>query len=74
MGKLLRVILVLALISAAGAANRGPSTAEEKTRLLKASDLLRNKPLTPEARKEGVWALQFITDVPDINVTICGSF
>lgn len=74
MGKLLRVVLVLALISAAGAANRGPSTAPEKARLLKASDLLRNKPLTPEARKEGLWALQFITDVPDINVTICGSF
>src|SRR4051794_2222382 len=74
MGKLLRVVLVLALISAAGAANRGPSTAEEKARLLKASDLLRNKPLTPEARKEGLWALQFTTDVPDINVAICGSF
>jgi hypothetical protein len=74
MRKLLSLALVLALITPVIAANRGPSTQPERARLLKAADLMQKKPLTPEARKEGVWALQFITDVPDINVTICGSF
>jgi hypothetical protein len=73
MRKLLSFALLLTLITTAGAANRGPSTAEERSRLLKAADLIEKKPLSPEARKEGTWALGWITDVPDINVTICGS-
>ena len=74
MGKFGCFVLLLSLISASGAANRGPSTAEERARLLKAAGLIQNTPLSPEARKEGAWALQWITDIPDINVTICGSF
>lgn len=74
MGKFACFVLILALVAASSAANRGPSTADERARLLKAADLMQKKPLSPEARKEGTWALQWITDVPDINVTICGSF
>jgi len=73
MGKLFRIVLCFALITAAGAANRAPSTPQERARFLKAADLMQNKPLTPEARKEALWGIQWITDVPDINITICGA-
>jgi hypothetical protein len=55
------------------AADRTPSKATDHTRVIKAAELMRVKPFSPEARKEGEWALNWIADTPDVNVTLCGS-
>jgi hypothetical protein len=68
------VLLLAAFLTAAYAADRGPSTPEERARAVKAAQLLQKTPFSPAARTEGKWGLQWITDVPDINVTICGEF
>ena len=74
MAKLFPFAALFLLILTATAADHPPSTPAERARLVKAAKLMQTKPLSPEARQEGLWALQFTTDVPDINLTVCGSF
>lgn len=74
MGKLLPFVALFLLILSATAADHPPSTPAERARLVKAAKLMQQKPLSREARQEGLWALQWTTNVPDINLTICGSF
>jgi hypothetical protein len=65
--------VLFASLTVAFAADRAPSTPADRARLVKAAELMQKKPLSADAIREGRWALQWITDVPDVNVTICGS-
>src|SRR5262245_35699901 len=50
---------------------RGPSTAEERARFVTLTHKLEQTPLDKSLYPEKKWALQWIDDIPDINVTPC---
>lgn len=50
---------------------RGPSTAEERARFVALTHKLEQTPLDKSLYPEKKWALQWIDDIPDINVTPC---
>jgi hypothetical protein len=53
------------------AADRGPSTPEERKQALDyAQDYLSN-PLGPNARQEREWVAKWATEVPDVHVSLC---
>jgi hypothetical protein len=53
--------------SAAGA----PSSPEERQRFVSITHKLEQAPLDPGLQADRAWALQWLTDVPDISVEIC---
>jgi hypothetical protein len=53
---------------------RGPSTAEERTRAVKVAHELEVDPLAKEAKDNRAWMIQWITDIPDITVTECSEY
>jgi hypothetical protein len=50
---------------------RGPSTAEERQRFVGLTHKLEQNPLDKSLYPEKKWALKWIEDIPDINVTPC---
>jgi len=50
---------------------RGPSTAEERQRFVGLTRKLEQTPLDKSLYPDKKWALQWIDDIPDINVTPC---
>ena len=52
-------------------AQRGPSTADERKRLLDVVHRLEENPLNPQLRSDEQWALKWVEDVPDVTVTVC---
>ena len=50
---------------------RGPSTPEERQRFLALTHKLEQTPLDKSLYADKRWALQWIEDIPDINVNIC---
>lgn len=52
---------------------REPSTPEERKRFLTLVRKLEKTPLDESLNSEVKWALQWLSDVPDINVTVCPS-
>jgi len=54
------------------AQKRGPSTAEERARVVELVQKLQVDPINPQLRSEREWALRWLIEVPDITVTICG--
>jgi hypothetical protein len=50
---------------------RGPSTPEERQRFVALTHKLEQTPLDKSLYAEKEWALEWINDIPDINVTIC---
>jgi hypothetical protein len=74
MRKTLFICLLLSISYSALAQNepkRGPSTAEERQRFLALTRKLEQTPLDKSLYAEKKWALQWIEDIPDINVTPC---
>jgi hypothetical protein len=68
------VLLALALFisgQAASGQNRGPSTAEERARVIQLVQKLQADPIDPRTKSDREWALQWLIEVPDVNVTIC---
>ena len=53
---------------------RGPSTAEERTRAVKVAHELENDPLAREAKDNREWVIQWIVEIPDITVTVCNDY
>ena len=53
------------------ALERGPSTPEERQKVVAIAKRMEQKPLDKSQRKEQEWALQWIEDVPDVHVDIC---
>ena len=50
---------------------RGPSTPEERARVVKIAHLLEANPLSKELKAEREWALRWLIEVPDISITLC---
>jgi len=50
---------------------RGPSTAEERTRAVKIARELEEDPLAKDAKDNRDWVIQWIVDIPDITVNVC---
>lgn len=53
---------------------RGPSTAEERARAVKIAHELEDDPLGKDAKDNRQWFIQWITDIPDITVTVCDDY
>ncbi|MGD0858869.1 MAG: hypothetical protein ABR912_06090 [Terracidiphilus sp.] len=67
---LLGCALLLAPI-ASTAADRGPSTPEERKQALEYIHDFEANPLGPHAVEEREWVLRWIIEVPDIHVSVC---
>jgi len=53
------------------AEERGPSTAEERAKVIDLTHKLETDPLNPQADEWRVWLAQWIDEVPDVVVPIC---
>ncbi len=75
MRKLVSVCMAIIVFSSLALAQdepkRGPSTAEERQRFVALTHKLEQAPLDKSLYAEKEWALEWINDIPDINVTIC---
>lgn len=56
------------------AADRGPSTAEERSNALQMVRLLEQNPLAPKARDARQWLILWSASIPDITVDVCLHF
>lgn len=67
------VLLVFATLTsgAAWAQGRGPSTPEERKRVVDLVARLEQNPLNPALTAEREWAIKWLIDVPDITVSVC---
>ncbi len=69
---MLRIAAAVALLAAAPAAfARGPSTPEERRRAVETTRRLEEQPLARGSNESRKWLLQWILDIPDIEVTSC---
>lgn len=69
---LLTVLLAfLCCVSSTLAQKRGPSTPEERKKAVELATFLETNPFAKEAKEIRRGLLFFLTDVPDITVTIC---
>lgn len=50
---------------------RGPSTAEERAKVIDLTHKLESDPLNPQAEEWRVWLAQWIDEVPDVVVPVC---
>jgi hypothetical protein len=70
--KIVALAFALALTAPSqAAAERGPSTSAERTRAVEATRRLERDPLGPGAREDRRWLIQWIIDIPDIEVRGC---
>jgi len=56
------------------AADRGPSTPEERQRAVSVARELESDPLGPTAHQDREWVLRFLIEAPDIHVKVCATF
>ncbi|MFL6253407.1 MAG: hypothetical protein ACJ74T_00140 [Pyrinomonadaceae bacterium] len=63
--------LILLLSSVAAAQKRGPSTPEERAQTVRLAHALESDPLNDSAKQARSWLIVFLTEVPDVNITIC---
>ena len=56
-----------------GKDKRAPSTPEERKRFVNLTSKLIKSPLDEGLKDDAKWALQWLSDVPDVNVTPCPS-
>jgi hypothetical protein len=73
---LLRAIAACLLLVSFGAAgaDRGPSTAAERSQALQYIHRFQADPLNPDLKAEIQWVLKWTMDVPDIRLDLCISF
>jgi hypothetical protein len=64
-------LLVALATPTRAAAERGPSTSAERARAVETTRRLERDPLGPGASKDRRWLLQWIVDIPDIEVRGC---
>lgn len=63
--------VLLGLVVSALAAERGPSTAEERTRFVQATRALEAAPLAEGAQEKRQALLKWVAEVPDIHAKMC---
>jgi hypothetical protein len=61
----------LLLSTRLGAQERGPSTAEERAKVIALTHKLETDPLNPRAEEWRVWLAKWIDEVPDVIVPVC---
>ena len=64
-------VLVLCAGTPRAQQKRGPSTPEERAQTVRLAHALETDPLNDAAKPARAWLITFLTDVPDVNVTIC---
>jgi hypothetical protein len=64
---------LLAAPVAAIAADRGPSTPEERKQALEYIQDFEANPLGPNALHERQWVIEWVIEVPDVHVSFCSS-
>ncbi len=64
-------LTIAALAQGQDEPKRGPSTPEERQRFVVLTHRLEQTPLDKSLYADKKWALQWIEDIPDINVTVC---
>ena|ERR1039458_1446366 len=71
--KLLSVLVVLVVAGSlpSAAKMRGPSTAEERARVLEYTQSLEQHPLAKDSLEKRVWLTEWIVQVPDVTVNVC---
>src|SRR5215469_13342915 len=67
----LAILAVCSLAAAQDEPKRKPSTPEERQRFLALTHKLEQTPLDKSLNPDIHWALQWVEDIPDINVNIC---
>jgi len=67
------VLILLALSLGVGAQEqkRGPSTPEERERAVRIAQALEERPTDLSLRDDYKWLLRWVTEVPDLTVSIC---
>jgi hypothetical protein len=68
------IAVMLTVVMMAGicsAADRGPSTPDERERAVRAAALLQTDPLSATARSEREWGILWLIQVPDVSVSMC---
>ncbi len=70
-------LLVMAMLLGGGVAasppggTRGPTTPEEKTRVIKLNEHIEAEPLAADARDARRWLFGFASSAPDLKVVVC---
>ena len=71
-----RILVVLVILCASTCAwsqeKRGPSTPEERAKVIQIAKALENDPVAATLYPERQWLVRFVMDVPDISITLCG--
>ena len=68
---LLALSCTLLLSTPLHAEERGPSTAEERAKVIDLTHKLETDPLNPDAEEWRVWLAKWIDEVPDVVVPVC---
>lgn len=75
---MIAVLLLLGVaflpLTSNGQAQRGPSTAAERTRAVEVAKALRANPLSPTIQSDREWLVKWVIVVPDNAVPLCASF
>jgi hypothetical protein len=70
----LLVVLILLLVAGTlQAADRGPSTKEERDQAVALVHLLETDPLSAKAKEARAWLTIWLAEIPDITVTLCSN-
>ncbi|HEX2330464.1 MAG TPA: hypothetical protein VHN74_17200 [Candidatus Angelobacter sp.] len=67
----LLLVGILGIATAQQQSDRGPSTPDERKRFLAITHKMEEAPLDDNLRDDRDWALQWLIDIPDIQVTPC---
>ena len=70
---MLLVCTWMSAFGSVGAAERGPSTPEERAKAITLIQSLETDPMAADARANRQWLMEWITEVPDISVKVCVS-
>jgi hypothetical protein len=62
---------LLACATPAIAQTAAQSSPEDRQRFVAIEQKLEHDPLSPTAREDRSWAIQWLTDAPDVSVTVC---
>ena len=73
-----RIVFVVAIVAlfstVADAQQRGPSTPEERDRVVQTAKSLQADPLAPNVQQDREWLVKWLIEVPDISVKMCTTF
>lgn len=72
-GRVLAAALIAAIVLPALGAERGPSTAEEREKVVRLARQLEQAPLASSARESREWLTIWLIEVPDVSVTVCAN-